>query len=854
MLHHPFRRRATMLKTLIDAYKTQLRIKMLIQYSIAFLLVMILVYSLTYWTVNGVLRNKIEEGLANDVSSIKSMIETAVQTSIKNHLRTTAEVDRDAASNFYEQYQEGLLTEAQAKALSIEVLGSQQIARSGYVYILDSQGTVLWHKVPELIGTNISEYAFVRKQLADRKGYIEYRWKNPNEPSEREKAVYMTYFEPWDWIISVSGYRDEFPQLVNISDFEDKLNSVRFGKDGYPSIMDTKGTFLLHPQLKGRNLILENDPQAEIINKVIKLRNAVIDYTWKNPGEATGRNKITVVAEYPEYGWIIAATSYKDDFYAPLYTVRWVFAAALCISLMLVLFLTFRISRGITGPIMALKDTLTAGADGDLSVRVTIAADNEIGVLGSYFNGFMESLEARNKDLELAVLTQTLTAHELKNLNENLETRVSERTEMLNESMENLRETQRQLLRDIAGRERAEKELIQARDAAERANHAKSEFLAKVSHELRTPLSGIMGILQFMLQFDRNSLTTEQIENLTMLKDSAMRLLTFINKLLDISKAEAGVFVVELGPVITDEILYNKKALFDGLIKSSSGIQTGTVEFRIIREPGVPTVFLGDEGKLNQVLINLIANAVKFTVEGAITLSIAMDTEHLIFEVTDTGAGIRSDQLPDIFEQYTQAHTQNPRNMAGSGLGLSLCKELMELMDGDIHIISEEGIGTTARIILPYRQFVPDAEFAYEPSNTIVDTATPDNDKLRHWVLVVDDNPIGRHVIQLMLQDHYQLEFATTGKEAVERFDALRPGVVLLDVQLPDMSGYDVLDCIRETALRERIPVFALTAMAFEHDRQALLDYGFSDYLSKPVDMELLYSKLNSVFLQGKDS
>jgi len=686
--------------------KSQLKMKMLIVYSTAFIVVMLASSALTYVIVNNLITVNIQNELENESYLIKSMIDTAAETSIKNHLRTLAETNLELTTFYYNQYRNGVITEEEAKQKAMEVMAAQKIGSSGYIYAINSEGTLQFHPEPSLIDTNISQYGFVEYQIANRMGYLEYMWKNPDDDESQPKALYMVNFEPWDWIISASSYKSEFMELINISDFEERILKVNFGKTGYPIILDYTGTFLVHPELKGRNLIEEGTAQGDIIKRVVEQKNGIIDYDWQNPDESKPRSKLTVFTELPEYQWIIAASSYKSDFYGPLKTLRFAFIVILLVSLLLIVFFTQRISGAILKPLNVMKEKISHGTAGDLSVRVEASSNDEIGELGMYFNIFLESLEAQKKELKEEICEKFRTAEKLNDLNKNLENIVDERTNELQASLKELQHVQDQLMEDIEIRKLVEKQLIEAKEEAIDATKSKSDFLANMSHELRTPMNGVLGITQTLIEFESENLTDDQKDSLQLIYRSGQRLLNLINGLLDLSKVEAGEMDVALKPMSLENMLVMTEKMFKSLLNSRVGdeaIVDHPIQFNVNKSSELSKYILMDEKLVSQVLTNLLGNAIKFTDDGSISLNVYPGNGNIYFEVVDTGIGISEENLNVIFEKFKQVEGATARKYKGTGLGLHLCKELVKLLDGEIEIESEMQHGTTARFYIPYQ-------------------------------------------------------------------------------------------------------------------------------------------------------
>lgn len=379
----------------------KIRYKLLFSYSTIFFLSLMFGNAILYSFVRRTIESNIESELQNTTTTILNMVKTAANVSIKNHLRAVAEKNREIAQYFYNQYLDGKIDESEAIVRAAKVLLSQKIGKTGYIYCLNSQGIIVNHPEKALLGVDLSDNAFIREQKVSKNGYLEYDWKNPTDKEARPKALYMTYFKPWDWIISVSSYRSEFSQLVNVDDFRESILSLKFGKTGYPYVINNKGFLVVHPKLESANIINEKDAEGNLfIKDLIDKKNGKIIYSWRNPDEEHYRKKLVIFSHIPEYGWIVAASSYLDEFYSPLDTVKRIFLFTFFISLILVIPLTQWISGNITNPLRELMDRFSTGAAGDISVRMNRSSTDEIGILAQYFNIFMQTLEDYSESLK----------------------------------------------------------------------------------------------------------------------------------------------------------------------------------------------------------------------------------------------------------------------------------------------------------------------------------------------------------------------------------------------------------------------------------------------------------------------
>ena len=358
----------------------------------------------------------IDDELTQITDSTYNLVETAVSVSIRNYLRAMAESNRDVLAAYHEKVQKGELTEEQAKEAVKNITLHQKIGKSGYLYYLDSTATLRLHPKAALVNASIANYDFAQQQIKQKEGYLEYLWKNPDEDQERAKALYMTYFEPWDYIVSASSYKSEFRMLVNVSDFAKKIlpPSIRIRDTGYVYIMDAQGNVIIHPTLANQNMYDSQDAQGRyFVREICQKKNGQIIYSWKNPGEAEPREKIARYKYLADMDWIIVSGVYLDELYAPLDTLIYTLLAISSGLLLLVAALAAFLGQSLAKPMRQLAGYAEVIGKGNLDVRIPVQGRDEIGDLAATFNCMSANLQEFIRQVQRSGIQVTSSATEL---------------------------------------------------------------------------------------------------------------------------------------------------------------------------------------------------------------------------------------------------------------------------------------------------------------------------------------------------------------------------------------------------------------------------------------------------------
>lgn len=377
---------------------------------------------------------------------------------------------------------------------------------------------------------------------------------------------------------------------------------------------------------------------------------------------------------------------------------------------------------------------------------------------------------------------------------------------------------------DITETKEIETELIEAKNKAETLDKLKSAFLANMSHEIRTPLNAIIGFSSLLVDSPDSQ---EQQEYLSIIQKNSDLLLQLISDILDLSKIESGLFEFTYGEIDINNLCTEIIQTFS--VKAAAG-----VELRLGAH--LPECIVkSDKNRLTQIIGNFINNALKFTTSGSITLAYTVSEGFIKFSVTDTGIGISPEKQKNIFDRFVKLNTFIP----GTGLGLSICKSLAEQMGGQIGVESEEGKGSCFWFSLPYIPY-KNNENTLALMNTTENN--PEKSQERALILVAEDTDSNFLLISTILKKEYEIVRACDGNEAVEKYKTLSPNLILMDIKMPNMDGLEATRQIR--ALNAQIPIIAITAFAFDSDRQNSLQAGCSDYLTKPISPQLLRETL----------
>ncbi|MDM8559693.1 cache domain-containing protein [Candidatus Parabeggiatoa sp. HSG14] len=705
--------------------------------------------------------------------------------------------------------------------------------KRGYFFASNLEGVMkIQANNPELEGKNLIHLQDIQgKSLMQNfidivktqgEGFSKYNWwKNLNDPENMyPKYSFVKLFEPLNWAIGTGEYLDDFEKDIR-QEVSQWINQLHFGEEGYLFVINRKGDILIHPQksLVGKNHFdLTDSNGVKIAQSLIQASQATkeggfVNYLWQKPSTGMLAPKMSYTRYFPEWDWIIGAGVYLDKTERLLlakehrlkksvhHKIRWMIFIVLLTALLAFLF-SFFSSKCITIEFEAFTDFLRHSA-----------ANNQL------------LDKSQFKIVEFINLADTTN-------------------------------------KMIHKRKLAEEQNV----SLQQMDKLKDEFLANTSHELRTPLNGIIGIGDSLIDGVTGTLNEQTRANLAMIVSSARRLSNLVNDILDFSKLKHKTIELQLKAVAVREIAEIIVILSQPLINQRDIKLINTVSVDL------PPVF-ADENRLQQILHNLVGNALKFIEQGSVEVSAQVVDNSIAISVSDTGIGIPSDKLDAIFESFEQVDSSTAREYSGTGIGLAITQQLVELHGGKIRVESSLGIGSRFTFTIPLAENyleISTSQCAWLSCRTLSkcqafkedDKDSKDSSEVMPMqfilpeaategefkILIVDDEPINRQVLVNHLSLHnYAISQAASGMEALALIEAgLKPDLILLDVMMPKMTGYEVCKRLRENFPPTELPILMLTAKNQIADLVEGLNVGANDYLAKPVSKEELLARVKT--------
>ena len=624
---------------------------------------------------------------------------------------------------------------------------------------------------------------------------------------------------------------------VKLEEFVSRLQEVKFYNLTPIWLFDAAGRLLVSPSEKSLGL----NPAGVFSPGIAR----ELQFNRGNQGLVAVQD-LFIEKEKPviRLAYSIPSSLILKDYQPAIY----VLVLSLLIGLAIIGMLAYFVSRRFSMPIVELARAAARLAEGNLSTRVKVKSEGEIGILVDSFNAMTSKLQHayENRNNALAVLRRTILQlrAEWKTDPEHASPSAADyglKPGIDFEHSEDLNQIAAGIQRLLTERVQNLLDIQAARHMADEANNAKSDFLATMSHEIRTPLNAVIGLADVL---SRTNLSHHQKKMLGSMEIASAQLLQIINDVLDFSRLQSGKIRLNDSSMDVKVFLSRFMLIVNGLPNSSN------LEIRWSVDPSVPVSIFVDEARLMQVLTNLVGNAVKFTEEGRILIEVATEevagAPLIKFSVSDTGPGIPENLRSQLFEPFIQGSAERLRPHAGSGLGMAISRKLLTAMAGTIELASSTPKGSRFEVKLPLRQA------AVAAPDEAMEVAEPSAIRSLH-ILVAEDTPANQMVVRLMLSElGHEVTLVNNGAEAVEAFRSTRFDAVFLDIQMPIMDGYEAARAIRESGdAGHSVPIAALTAFTQDSDRKKIRDCGIHHFVSKPIRAKDLTRMLKEIFADG---
>ena len=835
--------------------------------------------------------NILKDFLTTDIAErnvlLVKTLRSEVENTINDHMRTLLQLAR--------------LIDMGA-ILSIEHMNSYLKTINAYheelemIRILDSDGRVT-HISPfnrNYIGINMSYQPFVRATLKHHKP----QWSSIfRSPQTRQPTLALCVPLNQGGVV---GY-------LNLKTLQAIIEKFKIGTLGYAYIVDSEGTFIAHPN---------QSYVAEQINirafPEISLQYVGKEKT--NRYKMKGVEVFCNTAIVPNVNWVIRVIQPVSEALEPVIKIKNIILTGMLITLIFAVIVLMIILKKLLTPLTQLTEYSQKIAAGDDRILKHHKSFYEVNALTKNFNLMINALKLREKKLRESesrfriagkvaydlIYEWTVENDSLKwfgDIDTILGCKNGEISRDINSwlnlihkddinQLENAVEVHRTTIQpieyiyrikksdgswrywddralpllnemglpykwigvctDITDKKHTEKELVDAKEKAESANKAKSQFLANMSHELRTPINAMLGFSKILQVQHIGPLNTKQYEYLEYIIESSNRLLALIDDILDLSRVEAGKIEIT-------KAVFNIETLMKRIeITYASLITRQGLTFQVHLTPDIPKYCISDEYRIEQILKNLISNAIKFTEQGRIDVFVNMKSDNeLLFEVRDTGIGIPIDKQNSLFDKFFQADSSYAKRFSGAGLGLAISRELVELMGGTIWLESDVDKGSHFFFTLTLD--VPDAGLidAYEKTQKSADNKVVSKRKLN--ILLAEDDPLNsKSMIYFLNQAGHVVTHAENGNEVLFYLERNTFDILLMDIQMPDLDGVETTKRIRHSdsdKLNSEIPIIALTAYAMRGDKEKFMHAGMNDYATKPVDINKLLEKINQIVM-----
>jgi len=819
------------------------------------------------------------------VKTLSSEVESIIDEHMRTLLHLSSLIELDAA----------ITTESINLQLKIINKYHEELEM---IRILDSNAIVT-HISPfnrNYIGINMSYQPFVRATLKHHKPQWSSTFKSPQT---RQPTLALCI--PMTQGGIVIGY-------LNLKTLQSIIDKVKIGALGYAYIVDKEGTFIAHPNESyvAEQMNLKDFPEISQKNAE---REKTITYKMQ------GVEVFISTAIVPDVNWLITVIQPVSEALEPVIRIRDIILTGIMITVIFAIFLLMIILKKLLTPLIQLTEYSQKIAEGDDRILNHQKSFYEVNELARNFNLMINALKKREKELresenrfriagkvaydliyEWNVENDSLTwfgdidkilGCKKGDISSDINAWLSLiHTDDLNQ-LENAVEVHRKstipieylyrimksdgtwrywedralpllndigmpykwigVCTDITDKKNAEKELMHAKEKAEAANKAKSQFLANMSHELRTPINAMLGFSKILKVQHIGPLNTIQNEYLEHIIESSKRLLALIDDILDLSRVEAGKIEITKDVFNIDKLMKQIATTYSSIITKRG------LTFQIHLTQDRPKYFISDEYRIEQILKNLISNAIKFTDHGKIEVFVSIKSENeLLFEVRDTGIGIPIDKKNSLFDKFFQADSSYAKKFSGAGLGLAISKELVELLGGKIWLESDVGKGS--RFFFTLKVDIPDDDYIdlYDKDSESANKKIISKRRLK-ILLAEDDKLNSKTMIYFLTKAGHNVTHAVNGNEVLSFLETNTFDIILMDIQMPVLDGVETTKIIRNSdaeRIYSEIPIIALTAYAMHGDKEKFIRAGMNDYATKPVDISKLLEKINQIVIK----
>lgn len=632
--------------------KISIRRKLFYYYAISLSIVLVAGGTGMYFMIKHSIAGIVERNLAGTSESVYRLVDTAVDIAIKNRLRGVAEKNRDIIASLYRKYREGEISLSVAQARAREVLLSQSIGDDGYIFVLYSGNApdripLVVH--PKIEGENVARHDFVQRAVQMKEGYLRYEWKNPGEREYRHKVMYLTYFEPWQWVIAVSSYRDEFVRLIHSSDFKEGLRSVTFGETGYYYIINSRGKVILHPELTGNIFHAQDINGKFFISEICRRKNGKIEYYWKKPGENRQYRKIALFRYIPDLDWIVVSSGYFDEFFTPLRTLRIIMVISIITVVVFILIISVFAGNRFIRPLKMITTHFQKGnLDSPLPPK-TEQRNDEIGELARYYALFIQRIEESKTRL---------------------------------------------MIKD--------RQLMQAQ---------KLEFLAQMAgglaHDFNNIIGGILGGVAVLRITDTQSNSGQFNEYLDLIESASKKAMDIVSQLMSFSRStEQEEQQFSINTVITNlraliEVIFNRSVLIKIKDPLNDIVLTGVpgqIEQALLNlcVNGYHAMTMMRESNSGGTLILKYREFFMDRYAAQFFRDYSLSGKGVLITVEDNGVGIPQEIQDAVFDPF-----YSTKETEGTGLGLMMVKTIVDRHRGALGLYSREGRGTAFHLYLP---------------------------------------------------------------------------------------------------------------------------------------------------------